>query len=454
LSGAPPRAVGSRPAPVDSEEFDALMARLGPFERRPALAIGVSGGADSLALALLAAAWAKRRGGTATALTVDHGLRPEAAAEARQVARWLAARGIAHRRLAWRGAKPRRNIQAAARSARYALLTDWCRRRGVLHLALAHHVDDQAETLLLRLGRGSGLDGLAAMAPVAELAEVRLLRPLLDLPRARLVATLDARGQPWIEDPSNLDTGYARVRVRALAPALAAEGLTAERLAATAGRLGRARAALESAVAALLVRAAALDPAGHCRLDPAALSAAPDEIALRALGRVLMTVGGRAYSPRLDGLDRLLAAIRAGSLGGGRTLAGCRVVPRGAVLIVCREAAEIADAAWLRAGERRTWDGRFDIACGKAAGRLGLGALGGRGWGELVRRHPAAQHMGLPVVVRPSLPALRRAGRLVAVPAAGYAAPGLALYARFAPLRPLAGAVFFIANSKMRPISS
>jgi tRNA(Ile)-lysidine synthase len=447
VTGAPPRAVPDRPAPVGAEEFDASMAGLGPFERRPALAVGVSGGADSLALALLAAAWAERRGGAVTALTVDHGLRPEAAAEARQVARWLGARGIAHRRLLWRGTKPRQNIQAAARSARYALLTEWCRSRGILHLALAHHLDDQAETLLLRLGRGSGLDGLAAMAPVAELPELRLLRPLLDVPRARLIATLEAAGQPWIEDPSNLDTAYARVRLRGLAPALAAEGLTAERLAATAGRLGRARAALEAAVAALLVAATALDPAGYCRVDRAALSTAPDEIALRALGRVLMTVGGRRYSPRLDGLERLLAAVRAGALGGGRTLAGCRVLPQDAGLIVCREPAEIADERPLGPGDRVVWDGRFRVALGPGAGRLRLAKLGPQGWKELAARHPAVQQQGVPAAVRPSLPALRRAGRLVAVPPVGYGSAGRRLEARLAPARPLAGPVFFIANS-------
>jgi tRNA(Ile)-lysidine synthase len=445
-----------RPRPIDADEFDDLMARLGPFERRPALAVAVSGGADSLALALLAAGWARRRGGAVTALTVDHGLRPEAAAEARQVARWLDARNIAHRRLAWRGAKPRQNIQAAARAARYGLLTGWCRRNGVLHLALGHHLDDQAETLLLRLGRGSGLDGLAAIAPVAELPGVRLLRPLLAVPRARLIATLEARGQPWIEDPSNEDLAHARVRLRALGPALAAEGLTAERLAATARRLGRARAALEGAVGALLARAATLDPAGYCRLDPAALAAAPEEIALRALGQALTTVAGRAYGPRLDGLERLLAAIAGGDLGGGRTLAGCRVLPRRGGLLLCREPAEIADERWLAAGEEVLWDGRFRVALAPGAGRqrLRLGKLGRDGWAELAAVLPAVQQKAVPPAVRPSLPALRRAGRLVAVPHLGYVRSGAPPLVRFTPARPLAGPVFFIANSPAGPISS
>jgi tRNA(Ile)-lysidine synthase len=131
--------------PFSSIEFARLMAPLGPFEPRPRIAVAVSGGADSMTLALLAARWARKAGGTAVALTVDHGLRPESGAEARQVARWMRARKIAHRTLRWTGAKPDSNIAAAAREARYGLLADWCRRNVVLHLLLAHHLDDQAD---------------------------------------------------------------------------------------------------------------------------------------------------------------------------------------------------------------------------------------------------------------------------------------------------------------------
>ncbi|HZD25370.1 MAG TPA: tRNA lysidine(34) synthetase TilS, partial [Alphaproteobacteria bacterium] len=159
--------------PLTAAEFAALMAPFAPFEATPALAVAVSGGADSLALALLADGWARRRGGVATALTVDHGLRPEAAAEARRVGRWLAARGIPHRILRWRGDKPATAVQAKARAARYALLADWCRRHGVLHLLTAHHRGDQAETVLMRLAHGSGVDGLAGMARQRRLEGLR-----------------------------------------------------------------------------------------------------------------------------------------------------------------------------------------------------------------------------------------------------------------------------------------
>ena len=201
--------------PLGDAEFAVLIERLGAFEPAPHVAVGVSGGPDSLALALLAAGWTRRRGGRLTALIVDHGLRAKSAREAATVARWLDARGIAHAVLRWDGAKPSSAIQARAREARHAILAEWCRRAGVLHLLLAHHRDDQLETALLRRARASGPDGLAAMAPVVERESLRILRPLLPIASARLRATLRALGQDWIDDPSNRNDAFARVRIRA-----------------------------------------------------------------------------------------------------------------------------------------------------------------------------------------------------------------------------------------------
>src|SRR3546814_569603 len=202
---------------------------------------------DHRTLHVLAPAFPARRSsdlsrdGSVIALIVDHRLRPDSAAEARTVAGWLAGRGIACRILTHEGGPPAGNLQSAARAMRYRLLAGWCAAAQVLHLALAHHREDQAETLLLRLARGSGVDGLAAMAPVVELPDLRLLRPLLDVPRGRLKATLDRLGQPFVEDPSNRNHAFSRVRLRVLSPTLAAEGLDTGRLYATARSTGRAR---------------------------------------------------------------------------------------------------------------------------------------------------------------------------------------------------------------------
>jgi tRNA(Ile)-lysidine synthase len=407
--------------PLTAAEFDQLMRAVGPFESGPRIAVAVSGGSDSMALALLAANWGKRRGGKVTAVTVDHGLRAAAAAEARQVGGWLKKRGITHRIL--RRHPPASlvgGVQAAARDARYRLLTDWCRRHRILHLALAHHRQDQAETFLLRLARGSGLDGLAAMAAIAERDGIRLIRPLLPVARGRLRATLAAARQAWIEDPSNEDPAHARVRMRRLMPALAADGLDAARLADTATHLGRARAVIDDEVAALLAAAAAVFPGGYIRLEPNALRATSTEVALRALAHCLMTVGGADYGPRLDRLERLHRSIWSGRLGAGATLGGCRVLPHRGALLVCREPAMAAEAVALKPGVTVLWDGRFELQLTtekeEASAPPVVRRLGADGWAALTAAEPALRRHPIPPPVRPSLPALWGAMGVIAVP--------------------------------------
>lgn len=446
-------------APLTAPEFDVLMAAVGPFEARPRIAVAVSGGSDSMALALLLRNWAEPQGGEIIALTVDHGLRPESAAEARKVGGWLAAKSISHRVLRWSGPRPESGVQAAARSARYRLLGAWCHRHGVLHLAVAHQLEDQAETLLLRLARGSGLDGLAAMAAVSETETVRLIRPLLPVDRARLRATLTAWGQPWIEDPTNRDETYLRMRLRQLLPSLAPAGLSPVRLAATARQLGRARAAIDDAVAALLARAVALFPAGYARLEPDAFAAASREVSLRALARCLMTVGGGVYTPRLDRLERLHAAL-CGPTAPARTLAGCRMLRHRGAVILCREAAQVTEERAISAGGRLRWDGRFLISIGRggdiqaraqrAENGLLLRRLGPDGWAQIVATARWLRGNPVPPPVRPTLPALWRDGKVLAVPHLGYRDPeasaGLPpVRIDHAPAHPLASARFTVA---------
>lgn len=420
------------------------MARLGGFEAAPRLALGVSGGADSLALALLAQGWAAGQGGAVLALTVDHGLRPDSAAEAARAAAWMAARGIPHAILRWEGAKPATGIQTAARAARHRLLAERCQTEGILHLALAHHADDQAETVLLRLARGSGVDGLAGMAPVRWEPHVRILRPLLDVPHAALVATCLALGQEWIEDPSNRSPAYARGRLRAVSDALGAEGLSAERLCDTARRAARARRALEELTADLLGRAADVHPDGWIRLDPAALAAAPEELGLRALSRVLACVGGAPYTPRAERLERLHEEIRAG-LTAGRTLGGCRVLPRRGGLLVAREPDGAVERLHLGPGAEVWWDRRFRVRLGAEAQRpLTVARLGGAGWRTALSRHPELADFPLPEPARAALPALWDGADLLAVPSLGLTAEGA--QAVFAPAHPLAGPAFPVVS--------
>ncbi len=446
----PDRGAAETPSQVVSAaEFAALLDPLGPFGSAPRLAVATSGGADSLALAVLCHDWATARGGAIQAVTVDHGLRAGSAAEARRVGSILRPLGLAHKVLTWSGEVPAANLQAVARTARYHLLLDHCTRNGVLHLLLAHHRDDQAETLLLRLGRGSGLDGLAAMSARVALPQAVVLRPLLTLPRQRLAATARDRGLDWIEDPSNVDTAHARVRLRRLLPALAEEGLGTGRLAAAAGHLGRARAALEGAVAAVLARAARIDPAGYISLDPRPLLSAEAEVGLRSLARVIMTVGGRPYTPRWERLSGLFARI--GNVGfRGATLAGCRILRRRDVLLIVREASAVVSSE-IQPGAQLRWDGRFEISLARnlAGGPFHIGGLGRAAWRELVTARPEFRKAPLPGPARAGLPALFDAFGLKEIPLMGYerkgSRAGSVTACNFAPSAPLTSSGFTVA---------
>jgi tRNA(Ile)-lysidine synthase len=422
--------------PVDrrgAATFDpaALLSAGVPFEPGARLAIAVSGGADSMALALLASRWARDRDAGVTALIVDHGLRPGSAAEARRVAGWLDHHGIDRQVLTWRGEKPATGIQAAAREARYRLMTEWCRRRGVMHLWVGHHREDQAETFLLRLDRGSRLDGLAAMAGVAETPWLRITRPLLTRAPAELRAFLIAENQEWIEDPSNRDEAFARVRVRRALAALDdgrhGDDRLGRRLAATASGLGHARAALERETAGLLARTAAIFPTGYAVVDMAAIVAAPPDIGLRALSRLVTAIGGRVHAPRRERLERLHARLREGGIGRGATLGGCLLWAGRDGVVVAREPLAIRDRIEMNAPGETVWDGRFRISVrfsGSGKRRpLIVAALGREGWSWLSAKRPELRDGAVPGRVRHALPALWSGRRPVCVPHLGFVAP-------------------------------
>ncbi len=424
------------------------MQGFAPFEPAPVLAVAVSGGPDSMALCLLAERWARARRGRIEAFTVDHRLRPESAAEARQVHRWLAAAGIAHRTLVWREPKPATGLPEAAREARYRLLTEAVARRGILHLLLAHHLDDQAETLLLRLGRGSGVDGLSAMAGVVELPALRLLRPLLAVPKARLVATLRAIGQGWVEDPGNRAETTARGRVRAALASLARDGIEPERLAATAARLGRARQALEQATTGLLARAAAIHPAGFLELEASVLAEAPDELRLRALARCLMAISGNTYPPRLERLERLDGTMFASGPRRGHTLHGCRIAPARSGWLVCREPAATPAPQALEPGISAFWDGRFRVETTLAG--LTVAALGEAGWRDVAA---AGRRWGVPRLAAVALPALSDRHGLLAVPSLRWNRADADGRARSRPANILNHSAVFVPGVPLSPLA-
>jgi tRNA(Ile)-lysidine synthase len=326
-------------------------ARLfGAFANLPALILAVSGGPDSTALMWLAARWRNEleKPPGLVAVTIDHGLRKESAAEARAVARLAKRLNIGHVTLRWAGRKPKTGIQEAARNARYRLLSEEAQRRNASHILAAHTLDDQAETVLFRMARGSGVGGLAGMRridrmPVQGARSAYLVRPLLGVPKARLIATLKAAGLRYATDPSNADPRFTRTRLRALLPLLAAEGLTAERLGCLASRAERIEEALSVVLHAAQI---ALCP-GPWRqgtslsADAAAFLGLPEEVALRLLGRMIAHVGRRGGA-ELGQLEVLYSDLRTGHTGGvtgpvRRNLAGVLVALSKAKLSVERE---------------------------------------------------------------------------------------------------------------------
>lgn len=352
LTAAPHRPEDTPLLDAMGRRFAAAMAAFEGFEPAPLLAVAVSGGADSVALLRLAHDWAAERGGALVAVTFDHRLRPESAAEAERVAEWCAALGIRHRTLAWDAGAPESGIEAAARAARYAALEALCRAEGALHLLVGHHAGDQRETVAMRMERGGG-HGRAGMPALDYRRDCRLLRPLLGFAKAELIALCRALGQEWVEDPSNHSDAFERNRVRRRLERLSvSEAAAIDREIAAAGA---ARMDAERRLARRIVAWARISPLGYAWIDWTAWRGAPrDDIADREfLGRIAHCVGGRAYAPPLGVVERALATLAAG---GVATLGGCVARAGGGGLWILRENRTPPEASAGR------WDERFAAA--------------------------------------------------------------------------------------------
>ncbi len=319
------------------------------------LGVAVSGGSDSIAL-LHAASRAFGTPNTQVfAVTVDHGLRPEAAQEAQFVAQVAASLNVPHDILrcdghAWSG-----NLQAQAREARYDLMTTWAREKQITVLALGHTADDQAETVLMRLARSSGVDGLSGIAPRRIQGGVTLVRPFLSATREALRDYLKEQGETWIDDPSNEDTRFERVRMRKAAPRLAELGLTAQALSDVAQNMSSAREALDWYTFISAREIVQLD-GGDVLIDHRQFRTLPEEIARRILAHALCWIGERPYLPRREAVKDALAAIRSKTT---TTLHGCLVTSHSGLIWVCREYNAVAG---LEASADQVWDRRWCVA--------------------------------------------------------------------------------------------
>lgn len=324
--------------------------------------LAVSGGSDSMAMLRLAHEW--RNAGpelpSFTVLTVDHGLRPEAADEARHVKAWAVGLGLSHVTLAWEGPRPSAGLQAKAREARYDLMAGWCEAHGGDVLLTAHTLDDQAETVLMRLARTTSFDSLAGIPRHGHWKNLPLYRPLLDTRRQALRNYLEGLGQAWIDDPSNADPRFERVRIRQALAELAGAGIDAERLAALAAACATTAQAFEAMAGEWIeCRLGAYDR-GACHIDVSGFLAQPEEVRIRILGRLVQHFGGASAKPERAELERLATWVEGD--GPGCTLGGAIVVRKGKSLLIAREPGRI-DPAPVRvpASGAVVWDRRFAV---------------------------------------------------------------------------------------------
>ena len=371
-----------------------------------ALGVAVSGGSDSVALLHMLAA----RGTGLRAVTVDHGLRAESTAEAAQVATLCQTLGVPHTVLKWEGWDKSGNLQDEARQARLRLISEWATKQNLTHIALGHTFDDQAETVLLRLARGSGVDGLAGMATKRHDEDLTWIRPLLHARRDELRAYLVANNVTWIDDPSNDDPKYNRVKARQALALLSDLGINAEGLVATATHMRDARDALERATLSLAEKCAEITDAGEVRLHLETFNAAPDELRFRLLSATLQWISGEGYRPRFDSLRGLLARLDSQN---GQTLHGCVIRSLSGNIVVRREPSKVQAPCPTSA----IWDHRWKVTQRGAQDAQVIAALGEDGL-RLCEEWRSTGHAREVLLASPSA---WTNGQLIAAPLAGMA---------------------------------
>ena len=368
--------------------------------------VAVSGGSDSMATLLLLSEVARDTGWTVSAVTVDHGLRPEAADEAAFVAAVCAERAVPHQTLHWKRAQKTGNLQDQARRGRYGLITDWARGHGITHIALGHTADDQAETFLMNLARGSGIDGLVGMRHRWTADGIIWARPFLALDRTKLRGWLTRRGIGWVEDPSNEDSRYQRVRARKVLAALTPLGIDAQVLSGVTQNLSSVRQALAAQTYDIAKEIARVD-VGDVLFDRLGFRSAPAEVQRRLLIAALRWISNGEHPPRETALIEAGIAITGGK---NHTLSGCRILTTDIDIRITREARAVRDA---RGKPGAVWDFRW-IVTGPLA-RATIAQLGADG----LRLCPDWRATGRPRASLLACPAVWQGDKLLAAPLAG-----------------------------------
>ena len=388
------------------------------------IALAVSGGPDSTAMMQIAALSKKLKNNNVTVIVVDHGLREESKNEANIVGQNAKLLGFKFKILKWDGVKPKTRIQEIARKTRYKLMTSWCKKKGIEKLFLAHHLDDQVETFLMRLGKGSGVDGLAVMNYVTEISSLKLVRPFLEIPKTRFIKILSITNLEWISDPSNFSSDYKRSRIRKILPILSKEGINSKQIGLVIKRMRSAKDALNTQTNILLKKYLSnVDNVAYFLNKELLKDVKEKEILLRVLEKIFMNISGSIYPPRRNKLENIISWILKNNNIKAKTLTGVVVRKRKSELIFYREPDDCYKSVNIRPLTSRysCWDDRFFLKANKS-NDLQIRALGDVGI-TILKEEKILKRQGfqnVPLSAWKTVPGVWSKKRLISVPTLGY----------------------------------
>ena len=395
------------PEPINKQDFFDEISNLPIDLNNKKILVGVSGGADSLCLALLL----KDLKFNIIAAIVNHNLRSESLAEANKVGEILANHQIDHVILNWEhDAKPTTKIQELARNARFKLFNEYASQNGIKYLFLGHNQDDQAETFIFRLCKGSGLDGLTAIKSVTQLDDLTIVRPLLGYSRSSIEATLLERKQTWINDPSNQNTKFARVRIRNIVKALETEGLTPEVIAQTIYKLDLAKDCLNSQALKFINDHCKFDDFGFITISSLDLNSLHLELRYRVAQKLLKIIGGKYYQPKRKQLVYLINMLNPDKNSKAFTFCGCYICFKKDKIYFIREANSVTCNPIVA---DNMWDNRFNIRFLSTKKNLKIKPLGNVGYCMVPKE---LRRISMPYKAHWSLPAIWDNDFLIAVP--------------------------------------
>ena len=404
---------------VQRKEFSNLISACGTVKNSTHLAVGVSGGADSMALCILSNEWGRLNGVSVTALVVDHGLRQNSSLEAIKVSSWLKQLKINFDILTIKKNQPITRIQELARTWRFSAFNQWCRANGADTVLLGHTLEDQIETIFMRILANTGPDGLSGIRNYTRIAGLNIARPLLSVTKKRLIATCHQYNQVWIEDPSNTDVKFTRVVLRNLQPKIEQVGLSKRHVERYAKAMGRMRDVLDKICYDLVKGFGEVSNAGFLRLDSLRLSEIPLEIRGLLMGRILKSIGGIARPVRKKRIVRLCQDLTDRSVL-KMTLGGCIIhkSENGSVLFY-REYFKCAPPILALTEHLTRWDNRFEVLRVDETDGY-IEKLGYHGWSQIKMGKKVFGDVNflfkIPFAARLSLPVVRHLDGTLLIP--------------------------------------